>query len=1002
MGGKKRGTIGAAAIVPNVPRVELVSQITEGLSRGRLVSLVADCGMGKHYLANQVMARARVLGQEVRVVRYSPHSVEGSYRRLRRCSHDVIAFASEGASVLVVVEDLPDLEDTYLGRTASVIESMALAGVCVLLLMEPSGERILEEVNCGLTLRARDLVVTSEEFVAWSQYLPGRTADTALRLTRGAPMLLGALRGTQDSVLGYPEGAAWGNACESVLAHAVCADYIDEEAKLRCGMLALGEGGFDELRALGIRVSLDMLRQLELDAPLLGVCARERSFSLFGCAPELIGRPLRLACARWPWLVSRAVKALAERGDFRRAGLIALACPDYVSARRLAIAYPVELIDAGMATIVLGCVSEADGRDGGDFVAAREALRLLGLLPWGPNPALGDSGDACCAEAPSAAIALDPREKMASLHVRLLEAVHDARTTALGELGESTVTMDALVSAARASGDRLSRALACHARVVTLFFSGAPLEAFRELILGRDLRERVSGRPSLVSAMLQHDFEMMRRLVGDSENPQDRRALKEASVVLAELAPEYLRIKAELMLDASAFVIGTTGSSRLCERVIATYSLRGEYAALTAAHVVAAFSDISEGFYRRAFVHVAEGRSAARTGKLPDALPLLDIATRLVAVGLGESPENLARCAWRKAGAAGVEKLYPEGLGAISKDVAALGRLHAAVWTLPAEESDTAGCIVRDVPPRALVVTLAALVGRVDRVRGTTFMRALPAIWRGRTLTPGMTGAGYGTTTRALPAAVPITRPGRPGVFDAPGVSSTPLRVNVLGGFWASLGGNRIPDGAWHRRHARSLLAMLALTPGHSIARFEAAESFWPDSDYARCRAGMYTVVSSLRGTLGQVGASGYLHGEMGRLWLDGDTVSCDIDEFEELAREVIAQDADDAAVISACTRMEEMYQGGTTVAATDPSGFFRRRHEEVSRRYVDSLLAGVSAAIRLGDARQAVWFAESARAESPDREDVIIALGWAVSGESLDSGGLVGGDGGAVSVEAA
>jgi predicted ATPase/DNA-binding SARP family transcriptional activator len=55
--------------------------------------------------------------------------------------------------------------------------------------------------------------------------------------------------------------------------------------------------------------------------------------------------------------------------------------------------------------------------------------------------------------------------------------------------------------------------------------------------------------------------------------------------------------------------------------------------------------------------------------------------------------------------------------------------------------------------------------------------------------------------------------------------------VHVLGGFavWAS--GRRVPESAWRLRKARSLVKLLALTPGQRLHREQVIDLLWPDLD---------------------------------------------------------------------------------------------------------------------------------------------------------------------------
>ena len=179
-----------------------------------------------------------------------------------------------------------------------------------------------------------------------------------------------------------------------------------------------------------------------------------------------------------------------------------------------------------------------------------------------------------------------------------------------------------------------------------------------------------------------------------------------------------------------------------------------------------------------------------------------------------------------------------------------------------------------------------------------------------------------------------------------------------------SLGDECIPEASWRRRQAKVLLAMLALTPGHLMQRHEIIAALWPDVDLARGREYLYTVLSSLRSSIGQTPVSNqYVLGEMGQIRLDPALVSCDVDEFESMVRRISSRDASDDEVVSLCVALEGLYSGGSFVPATDALGCFRRRHDELAQRYRDAMLAGAEAASRLRDARQAAWFTQVAKA---------------------------------------
>lgn len=57
------------------------------------------------------------------------------------------------------------------------------------------------------------------------------------------------------------------------------------------------------------------------------------------------------------------------------------------------------------------------------------------------------------------------------------------------------------------------------------------------------------------------------------------------------------------------------------------------------------------------------------------------------------------------------------------------------------------------------------------------------------------------------------------------------LDVRLLGGFQVSVDGIKVPDEAWSRRNAATILKILALAPGHRQHREQIMDHLWPDTD---------------------------------------------------------------------------------------------------------------------------------------------------------------------------
>jgi DNA-binding SARP family transcriptional activator len=69
------------------------------------------------------------------------------------------------------------------------------------------------------------------------------------------------------------------------------------------------------------------------------------------------------------------------------------------------------------------------------------------------------------------------------------------------------------------------------------------------------------------------------------------------------------------------------------------------------------------------------------------------------------------------------------------------------------------------------------------------------------------------------------------------------VRIRLLGGFKVSVGSRPVEEGAWRLRKAKSLMKLLALTPGHAFHREQLMDLLWPD-------LGRKAAANNLRGTL--------------------------------------------------------------------------------------------------------------------------------------------------------
>ncbi len=112
------------------------------------------------------------------------------------------------------------------------------------------------------------------------------------------------------------------------------------------------------------------------------------------------------------------------------------------------------------------------------------------------------------------------------------------------------------------------------------------------------------------------------------------------------------------------------------------------------------------------------------------------------------------------------------------------------------------------------------------------------------------------------------------------------LHIQLLGGFSVSVNGTVIPEERWRSRRARSLVKLLALTPGHRLHRDQVIDTLWPDSDLKAANNNFHQTLYAARQVLESAGAS-VLTMEDGFISLaqaEGQVLTVDLEQFEAVA----------------------------------------------------------------------------------------------------------------------
>lgn len=907
-----------------VKRPVLQEAIASALEHDSLCVICSEYGMGAHSAASLVAASYDASHVSVSWVRLNVTSEAVICRRINKAVSKFVESSSGlglGPSGLLVIDGLELRDDNYVTRASKYIAGAMLAGVHVLVLISPDYRHIVDELPPCRVIGARELLLSGSEIRKWCGRKRSHSVDYIRSQTHAIPLLVDIVRAGPILNIHDPSSREWDERVSTLYAATLRTTVISEEWLFRYAMLAFGSGHINDLRACGIRVSSDLLNELAANCPIFGIDSSTGRFDCVVLGERALlealdfGRFSPVFAELGSRVLPEIVAILMNQGKYQRAGLLAPLCCESAAVHSQVLAHPLDLIDAGYLGLVVGVAKQSEQDQA---MAARKILELLGVAGIrGPSLEMSDgSSTPACLTRIAAQIKLLTICQEAQCDGSLLDA-----SASLAELEPEVMKLD----------DALTSKLYYHVRALVLALRGAELEAFRELVLIQDLREQREGAPSLFSAVLCRDYELLGKIVGNLETQRDAASFRAAEKVLGSMGLVGIEEQSRAMCELAGLVAGERREIDNPNRVLTRWKGAKKSRVVMWASALMSLGDSLQGQFQRAHVRALEAQRIADELGEADATLLSRMASRCALHGLGESSE------WAD----------DEVRGA-SADLTALERLHGLLSAGSESQLDDAILEMKGIPPRSGVMAIASLVAAADRAFGPRLATCLPLSWRGHANPRPLASAGLVRHERA------------PARADQ---CAAKLRVNVLGGVSAWRDGVRIPERDWTRRQAKMLLALLALAPGHLVQRHEAIGLLWPDSDLARGRENLYTVLSSLRSTLGQTSAGNrFVLGELGQIWLDEELVSCDVDEFEEIARRIISRRAEDDEAVALCVALEGMYDGGSFVPADDSVGRFRDRHEELARRYRDAMLVGAEAATRLRDARQAAWFAQSAK----------------------------------------
>ena len=201
--------------------------------------------------------------------------------------------------------------------------------------------------------------------------------------------------------------------------------------------------------------------------------------------------------------------------------------------------------------------------------------------------------------------------------------------------------------------------------------------------------------------------------------------------------------------------------------------------------------------------------------------------------------------------------------------------------------------------------------------------------------------------------------------------AASALRIQLLGGFAVNLGDRPIDAAVWRRRKLRSLIAQLALAPGHALHREQILDALWPEHAPEAAANNLHQLLYLARRTLAP-GAPGahvlQLQDDMLRL-APGTAVSVDVAAFE--------------AAVAAARRSQEpaAYRAALDLYAGDllPEERFApwadQRREALRHQYRAVLLELASLYSARGEHAAAIACVQQVVARDPTDEEATRAL---------------------------
>lgn len=892
---------------------------------GHVFLISAEPGMGKTTILRHVIDGLDSSRDYAKYIDLGRGKSSGVTSRIQKaCQAAQIHFPSSGQSV-VALDNLPASDESEMHKRARAIRTASRCGCTILVAFLPEAEGIAQELSDASLCRSSDLLIGGS-YTSSRYTLEGDVYS----YTHGIAQLVRPFATDGHAGGRIDIRPQYLTALSDMVARSLRPTLMEEERRLRLAMLELGKGDISELEGAAGKLDATLISDLSRDAPFFGVNISDGSFCCAGVWDERCLGNLDLDASRLPRgyeaISSNVIRVLTGRGEYARAGILMNAL-GLQNCRDVVLEHAGEFIDAGCSSIVESALC-----------GAQEAA---------------DVNDEAAAEARTALVCVhgDARE-----YSKLRDGLV---VPSLGPTVQAFVELRDFLSGRVSYGiprecgmcqTHVQRALDAVLTAANLLRCMRYEEAYTYLM---GLPERLVSS-SASSAILWTEYVVSAYLCGSAPTEEEAAEFDGVLRFSETCGIPLLRLAASTARPFASALVGRSCHEPAVEACVQRFAIAGDRFVQAVCLLAAAISDQRGGAGARAYVRLGQAAEMAGQFREPYLVAITHLLQCAVRSTLGEkvSAEEV------------LSAEVPDGLIPVSNALA------AAIRPARQTRADLLSRVLLSPSPKGaawLVSVLSHDFGRLS----ARFRNAVPRLWTDEA----------DRVTRAVEG-----RLGEPSGHEGEGAKDGRrdgyrLDVSLLGGLRVKVNGVPVSEMRLERRRAKSLLVLLAATQSHEARRYEVMETVWPEFDFHDARQRVYEATSVLRTELtekmGQSDGKPLVSNRgAGTLGLNLRCLHCDVDDFEDLARQILSKAPRPTREAAAeFEKVEALYRGELYVPVVDGAGLIEQRRNDLRSLYVDVMVAAAEWAI---DARRyptAVHYAQQACNADGLREDAEIAL---------------------------